>query len=164
MRVEITGVAPDKAEADVLAVPLAGENGLSGAAASLDSGLDGLLATLSGDGELRSELGHARLVHVDGKLKSRRVAVAGLGEPEHADADAVRTAAAAVARQVREFAASIAWVLDESLPLSPADQARAIVEGTLLGAYDPARWKHEDEHRSKLETLTLCGEGEGVEA
>src|SRR6187549_3041647 len=104
MRVEITGVAPDQAEADVLAVPLVGENGLTGAAASLDASLDGLLASLSGDGEVRSELGHARLVHVDGKLKSRRIAAAGLGAPEQADADAFRTAAAAVARQVREFA------------------------------------------------------------
>jgi hypothetical protein len=43
-----------------------------------------------------------------------------------------------VARQVREFAASIAWVLDDSLPVSRQNQARAIVEGTLLGAYDPA--------------------------
>ena len=163
MRVEITGVQPDQAEADVLAVPLVGENGLSGAAATLDSSLDGLLARLSGDGELRSELGQAQVVHVDGKLKSRRVAAAGLGKPEHADADAFRTAAAAVARQVREFAVSIAWVLDDSLPLSPADQARAIVEGTLLGAYDPARWKHDDEHRSKLETLVLCGAGQGTE-
>jgi leucyl aminopeptidase len=163
MRVEITGVAPDQAEADVLAVPLAGENGLSGAASSLDSSLDGLLASLSGDGEVRSELGHARLVHVNEKLKARRVAAAGLGKPERADADAFRTAAAAVARQVREFAASIAWVLDDSLPVSTADQARAIVEGTLLGAYDPARWKHDDEHPSKLETLVLCGQADGLQ-
>src|SRR5215218_9625222 len=163
MRVEVKGVSPEQAEGDVLAVPLAGENGLTGAAAALDSSLDGLLAGLAGDGELRDELGDARLVHVGGQLKSRRVAVAGIGKAEHVSADTLRTAAAAVARQSREFAKRIAWVIDESLPLPPAEQARALVEGTLLGGYDPARWKHDDEeNRSKLETLVLCGEDEGV--
>jgi leucyl aminopeptidase len=162
MRLEITGVSPEQAEADVLAVPLTGENGLTGAAASLDSSLDGLLANLLSDGELRAELGQTRLVHVGDTLKSRRVAAAGMGKAEDADADSLRTAAAAVARHSREFATSIAWVIDESLPVPPAEQARALVEGTLLGAYDPARWKHDDEHPSKLETLVLCSEADGV--
>ena len=38
MRLEITGVSPEQAEADVLAVPLTAQNGLTGAAASLDEG------------------------------------------------------------------------------------------------------------------------------
>ena len=162
MRLEITGVSPEQAEADVLAVPLTEQNGLTGAAASLDSSLDMLLANLVSDGELRAELGHTRLVHVGDTLKSRRVAAAGIGKAEHADADSLRTAAAAVARNSREFATSIAWVIDESLPVPATEQARALVEGTLLGAYDPARWKHDDEHPSKLETLILCSEADGV--
>ncbi|HEX3267294.1 MAG TPA: leucyl aminopeptidase [Gaiellaceae bacterium] len=162
MRVETKGVSPEQADADVLAVPLTGQNGLTGAAASLDSSLDGLLARLASDGELRTELGHTRLVHVSDKVNSRRVAAAGIGTAEGADADALRTAAAGVARQCREFASSIAWVIDESLPVPPAEQARALVEGTLLGAYDPARWKHDEEHASKLETLVLCSEADGV--
>jgi leucyl aminopeptidase len=162
MLVDVQAVAPEQAEADVIAVPLAGQNGLSAAAASLDSSLDGLLAQLAADGELRSELGHSRVVHVDEKLKSGRVAAVGVGQAERVDADALRTAAAAVARQAGEFAASIAWALDASLPMSAPEQARALVEGTLLGAYDPARWKHDDERRSKLETLVLCADGDGV--
>ena len=162
MRLEITGVSPEQVEADVLAVPLTGQNGLTGAAASLDASLDGLLASLVSDGELRAELGQTRLVHVGDTLNSRRVAAAGMGKAEHADADSLRTAAAAVARHSREFATSVAWVIDESLPVPPAEQARALVEGTLLGAYDPARWKHDDEHPSKLETLVLCSQADGV--
>ena len=162
MRVEVKGVSPEQAEADVLAVPFAGENGLIGAAATLDSSLDGLLARLAADGELRHELGHTSLVHVDRNLKSRRVAAVGIGKPENVSADTLRTAAAAVARRSGEFAASIAWVIDDSLPLPENEQARALVEGTLLGAYDPARWKHNDENRSKLETLVLCGQADGL--
>jgi len=162
MRVEVKGVSPEQAKADVLAVPLAGGGGLTGAAAALDSSLGGLLGSLLADGELRDELGHARLVHVTGGIETRRVAVAGLGQAERVSSDALRSAAAAVARESHEFATSIAWVIDESLPLPPEEQVRALVEGTLLGAYDPARWKHDDENRSKLETIVLCGEADGL--
>ena len=162
MRVEVKGVSPEQAEADVLAVPFAGGNGLTGAAATLDSSLDGLLASLAADGELRHELGHTSLVHVDGKLDSPRVAAVGIGKPGNLNTDTLRTAAAAVARRSGEFAASIAWVIDDSLSLSATEQARALVEGTLLGSYDPARWKHDDENRSKLEILVLCGESDGL--
>jgi leucyl aminopeptidase len=38
-----------------------------------------------------------------------------------------------------------------------------LVEGTALGSYDTARWKH-DEPRPKLTSLVLLGEGDGLEA
>ena len=45
-------------------------------------------------------------------------------------------------------------MLDPSLPVPLEEQARAVVEGTMLGDYDPARWKH-DEPKSKIAQLTL---------
>src|SRR5919198_3097968 len=164
MQVQVHAVAPSEVEADTLAVPLT-EEGLSESARAVDGALDGLLRQLSEEGELRSELGHATVVHVRGKLPAKRIAVAGLGKHDRIDADAVRTAAAAVAQEAREFTTSLAWALDASLPLPVEEQARALVEGTLLGAYDPARWKQENQ-QSKLTTLVLCGDtevSEGVE-
>src|ERR671931_1898846 len=158
MQVQVHAVAPSEVEADTLAVPLT-EEGLSESARAVDGALDGLLRQLSEEGELRSELGYATVVHVRGKLPAKRIAVAGLGEHDRIDADAVRTAAAAVAQEAREFTTSLAWALDASLPLSVEEQARALVEGTLLGAYDPARWKQENQP-SKLTTLVLCGDTE----
>jgi leucyl aminopeptidase len=161
MDVEVQAAAPAEVEADVVAVPLAGGNGLDGVAAQLDSALDGLLGRLAGEGELRDEVGRAGLVHVDGKLTAPRVAVAGVGPRDRVGPDAVRTAAAAVARAAGEFAERIAWAIDPSLPLPPAEQARALVDGTVLGSYEPARWKRE-EPASKLSSLVLCGEAEGL--
>jgi leucyl aminopeptidase len=161
MQVEVQAVAPQRVDADVVAVPLAGGDGLDGAAGQIDSALDGLLGRLTGEGELHDELGRAGLVHVEGKLSARRVAAAGVGPRDRVDADALRTAAAAVARLAAEFAGRIAWAIDTSLPLSPLEQARAIVEGTVLGSYEPARWKKE-EPASKLSTLVLCGEADGL--
>ena len=160
MQVEVQAVAPEEVEADIVAVPLAGGNGLSGAAAALDSALDGLLGRLAGDGELRGDAGRTAIVHVDGKLGTGRVAVAGLGD--RLDADALRTAAAAVAHETSAFAETLAWVLDDSLPVPAEEQVRAIVEGTAIGAYDTARWKHDDP-KSKLSRLVLISSGDLAE-
>src|SRR5215212_10011287 len=159
MDVHVEAVAPAQIEADVLAVPLAAADGQDGVAKALDSALDGLLARLLDEGELRDDLGRVALVHVDGKLGARRIAGAGLGPRDRLDADALRTAAAAVATAAGRFAGRIAWALDESLPLSPAEQARAIVDGTMIATYEPARWKH-DEPVGKLAPLILCGDWE----
>jgi leucyl aminopeptidase len=161
MNVEVQAVAPEQVEADVLAVPLAAGADGAGVANALDGGLDGLLARLREEGELREGIGRVALVHVDGKLGAGRVAGAGVGPRDGVDADALRTAAAAVATAAGEFAGRIAWAIDDSLPLSPAEQARAIVDGTVIAAYEPARWKR-DEPKGKLSTLILCGEGEGL--
>jgi leucyl aminopeptidase len=156
MRVEVKAVAPEQVEADVVAVPLAGDDELAGAAAELDSKLDGLLGKLAADGELKGEAGRVAIVHVDGKLGARRVAVAGLGD--QVDADALRTAAAAVARETGAYAETVAWAVDGGLELPAEEQARAIVEGSAIGSYETARWKN-DEPKRKLETLVLLGDG-----
>jgi leucyl aminopeptidase len=148
MQVEVQDVAPGDAQADVLALLLAD----GGSAPQVGSETDELLARLIAEGEIRGELGLARVVHVDGK----RVAIAGIGKADRADADALRTAAAAVVDEVGRFAGSVAWVLEDSLSLPADQQAGALVEGTLLAAYDPARWKR-DNSKAKLDRLTVCG-------
>ncbi|MGB2875953.1 MAG: leucyl aminopeptidase [Gaiellaceae bacterium] len=159
MRVEVQDVAPTEVEADVLAVPLTEGDSLPAGAAELDGALDGLLKRLTNEGELRGELGLARVVHVDGRLPTTRIAAVGIGKSAGVDADALRTAAASVAGEAGEFAETIAWALDATLPLPLEEQARAVTEGTILGSYDPARWKH-DEPKPKLARLTLLVRGE----
>src|SRR5690349_15088018 len=161
MRVEVQAVTPEQVEADVVAVALTGDNELAGTAARVDSKLDGLLKRLAGEGELRGDSGRVSIVHVDGKLGARRVAVAGLGPREDLDADAFRTAAAAVAHEAGGYAGTVAWALDSSLEVPVEEQARALVEGTAIGNYDTARWKR-DKPKTKLESLVLCGEGDGL--
>ena len=155
MRIEVEAGSPESVEGDVLAAPLFASGALTGPAAALNDSLGGPLARLVEQGEITGELKTAPLVHVDNEtLKAARLVLAGLGAREAVDADALRTAAASVAREVRAFAASIAWLLDDSLPFSLAEQARAIVDGTLLGSYDPGRWKSSFE-AARLQELTL---------
>src|SRR6266487_2967870 len=154
MRVEVEAGSPESIEADVLAAPLLASEGLSGPVAALNGRLGGLLARLAEQGEITGKLKTAPLVHVDGELKATRLALAGIGTREAVDADALRTAAGTLSHESRMFARSIVWLLDESLPLSPAEQARAIVDGTFLGSYDPGRWKTSAE-APRLERLAI---------
>jgi leucyl aminopeptidase len=159
MRVEVQDVAPSDAQADVIALTLADGSALK----KLAGGVDELLQRLVQDGELRGEPGSARLVHVDGKMSAARVVVAGIGPADQVDADALRTAAAAVTEETGRFVESIAWVIDDSLPVPAEEQAQALIEGTVLGAYDTGHWKH-DNHKPKLAKLILCGDSSLSEA
>jgi leucyl aminopeptidase len=161
MRVEVEAGSPESVEADVLAAPLLASGDLKGPVATLNGRLGGLLARLSAEGELTGKLNTAPLVHLNGELKAARLAVAGIGAPEAVDADVLRTAAGTVAAEAKDFATTIAWLLDESLPLSPAEQARAVVDGTILGSYDPGRWKSAAAP-VRLERLLLISGDEGV--
>jgi leucyl aminopeptidase len=52
-------------------------------------------------------------------------------------------------------------MLDESLPLSLPEQAQALVEGTVLGGYDPGRWKTRDaEKRPRALDRIVLGHAE----
>jgi leucyl aminopeptidase len=160
MRVEVSEAAPGEVEADLLAVA-AYEGGLTGGAAELDALLDGRLARLASDGELTGKLGTVAVLHVDGGLRAGRVAVAGLGRRDAADADALRTAAAAAARAARVHGGTLAWLVDGSLPVAGPEQARLAVEGASLAAYDPGQWKTRGPRDRPLERLLVVG-GDGV--
>jgi len=81
---------------------------------------------------------------------------AGLGKQDELNADALRTAAAAVAR-LATFGGTIGWLLDDSLPLDLSEQARAVVDGVVLGSYDPGQWKSERPERRELDYVRLIG-------
>ena len=157
-QVNVEVALPGRIEPDVLALPVLEDATatLSNGAAVLDERLNGRLRRLADEGELRGELGRTLVLHTDGELNARRIATAGIGRIETLDADALRTAAAAVARATREVGGTVAWLLDETLPLDHEEQARAVVEGLLLGAYRPARWKTNERPRRTIERIVLC--------
>src|SRR2546430_1044332 len=157
---------PGQVEPDALALPLldGGTEPLSNGARILDEQLRGKLRRLVEDGEVKGELGETTVLHTDGELQARRVVLAGIGKLDDFDADALRTAASAVAQRVADVGGTVAWMLDESLPLPVEQQARAIVEGTVLGSYSPARWKTTERPRKRIEKIVLCAGDENAVA
>jgi leucyl aminopeptidase len=158
---EVQVSPPGQVEPDVLAVPIpqAGDPLANGA---LDARLKGRLQRLLDDGELRGELGQAIVVHVD-EPGPRRIAAAGIGPLEQLDADGIRTAASAVARAGRDVGGTLAWLLDERIPVPLDEQARAVVEGIVIGSYRPGRWKTEpDERREFARVVLYAANGTGL--
>jgi leucyl aminopeptidase len=128
-----------------------------------DGDLRQQLQQLAEEGELRGELGRTVLLHTNGASTARRVVVAGIGKRAEVDADALRTASAAVARRLGAVGGTLAWALDDSLPLPLDEQARAVVEGTVLGAYSPGRWKTEPSARKPIGKIVLYGGDDRVD-
>lgn len=162
MQIDAVDTAPEKVDADVLAFAVPDPVELGDPGRRLDELVSGELAHLVDDGELRGQLGRTTFLHTSGRLSSHRVAAAGIGSQDRFDADALRTAAAAVALRASDVGGTtIAWVVGAGVPLSPAEQARAIVDGTALGPYEAGRWKTRDEdgRRRPIERLVLCGAG-----
>jgi leucyl aminopeptidase len=156
MEIEVAVTSPESARADVVAVPIREPvSPLSGVAAELDGKIGGRLARLAEEGELRGLVDRVTLLHLDGAGSAARVAATGIGTSDTLDPDTVRTAAGAVARTTREFAETVAWLLDAGLPLSLADQARAAIEGFVLGAYDPGLWKTAETSPTRLRRFLL---------
>ncbi len=113
----------------------------------LDPRLDGLVKS----GEISGAAGSTCVLHTD----RGRVVAAGTGRRDELDADAIRTAAAAVARL--GLAGTVAWLLDDSLGLEVAEQARAVVDGLVLGGYDQGAWKTQTPLRRQTDRLILVG-------
>jgi leucyl aminopeptidase len=152
VRVEVRAAQDTPPEADVLAVPV-GAAGLPAIATALDGGA----AKISAEEDVASEVGRTAVLYPDGAAPTRRIVLVGLGATAELDADTLRTAAASVARETKRIGGSIAWLLDDSLGLSYADQARAVVDGLLLGTYDPGRWKADASSEPPFERLVLVG-------
>ena len=139
---------PGQTRADALALPVArAPHGFGGDGSRIvDEKLGGRLTRLAASGELRGDVGDALVLHVDGDLETPRVVAVGIGDRDRVDLDALRTAGAAAAHALSRVGGTLCWLLDESLPLPLADQARALAEGTILGGYAPGRWKTQNEH------------------
>ena len=115
--------------------------------------LDPRLAELARSGDMRGTAGATCVLHSD---RGQRLVAAGAGPRGQLDADAIRDAAASVARL--GLGGSIAWLLDDTLGLTGAEQSRAVVDGIVLGCYDPGRWKTSGERGARPERLVLVGD------
>ena len=159
MEIVVVEAPPGGVEADVLVFPVPEPTALPGEALELDRALDGRLSRLVEEGELRGETGRVTLPHVAGQVAARRIAAAGVGSGPP-DADRLRTAAGAAASRTGDLGGTtLAWIVEADGGLPAVEQARAVVDGVVLGPYKAARWKTDEEPRTGIERLVLCGPG-----
>lgn len=137
-----------------------------GATGAVDSAIGSTISKLIEAGEIKGGASEATLIHTlgdrYGDFAPDRVLVAGLGKSNSLDADDIRKIAATVARRVRSIGASEATTILHGAGIGgidPAVSAAAIVEGTILGAYEFKNYKSssndDDDDTGGLETLTI---------
>ncbi|MDP6453168.1 MAG: leucyl aminopeptidase [SAR202 cluster bacterium] len=131
---------------------------LTGAVGKVDLALDGAIASLIEDGEIKGKRGEITLLHTLGKLQAKRVVVAGLGDADSVSINTVRALAGSVGRFLRSkgvtnYASAIHGAGAEGLGITEC--AQALVEGAELGMY---RFdKHKSEQNSpQVESITLA--------
>jgi len=99
------------------------------------------------------------LHHVPG-VAAIRVLLAGAGKPEKFDAAEARKLAGAAIRHLKaKSVKEIAFVLDAEH--SGPDYASAVVEGAILGDYEPDRYKTGDDKKS-VASFTVVGDAAGL--
>ena len=159
MRVELSSEGAESVEADVLGVPLAEPAPpLPASVSALDERLEGQLGRVVEEEAVAKTRGQTAVLHTT----EGRVVASGLGPGSAVDSDAVRTAASGVARATSRIGGTVAWVVDAELDVPTIEQARAAVDGLVLGAYDPGRWKADGDRPRPFERLLLVGGDEGA--
>jgi leucyl aminopeptidase len=121
---------------------------------ALDEALDGLLSRIAKEEDFSGREGQLLSLHTHGKLPAQRIAVLGLGREKDADRtlEQLRNAASRAVKLAKAAGAktlAVSWPGDAT-----AAEARALAEGTSLGAYVFDRYKKEKK-KLKLARVTL---------
>ncbi len=160
MLIEIKRDKPEAVAADVLAVPLWQDAtvGTRGAAAQLDTRLEGLIGDYIESGDFKGALNGTALLRTRGKIAAPRVLLVGLGEKSPPrELEHLRQAGATAATTTRKLGAARLAVLPPAMSATAVDLAQAVTEGALLGLYALRKYKTADDEAGPdaLEQLTL---------
>ncbi|MBS1109802.1 MAG: Leucyl aminopeptidase [Anaeromyxobacteraceae bacterium] len=166
MKIEVTGSGPIEVEASVLAIPVFEGDPADpkGIFAEIDRRLDGHLAAAAAEEEFQAKAGQTLALRTMGKLRAERLLLVGLGKRDGSETalpragfEPLRLAAGDAARHAQKCGAKRLAFVAPRLPGQTAHEARAIVEGALLGAYRFDRYKTEEKKKKPrlLESLLV---------
>ncbi len=167
MLVTVEAKSPAAVEGDLLAVPLAklpqGELRLPARVAALDREIGGRIAAVIESGDFRGRSGQTLCLYPPAGIGVRRLLLVGIGDEAKADAEALRCFAGTVVGQAASRrAARVALLVPSVRRVRPADAARALAEGAVLGGYrfDAYRknGRNDDEPPGDVESLALIFE------
>jgi leucyl aminopeptidase len=159
MEVAVKAGALEKESADASILMLyEGESELQGAVALIDKALDGALTRLLQDGEFTGKSKQHMVLHTQGRLKTKRVILSGLGKPDQLTRDGLRQVAGGAATYARNLQAKTLVTTTagtERAHLATPEAAQAMVEGMILGLYRFNKYKTEDHVQKDITAVTL---------
>jgi leucyl aminopeptidase len=159
MEFEVVQGSVTEVETPLLAVNLfEGVTQPGGATGAVDRALGGLISELIADGEIKGKLEDVAILHTQGRIPAKRVAVAGLGPREKFGLEAIRRASGAVLRKVKDAGIqSYSTILHGAGigGMDVAECAQAIVEGSVLAGYRYDRFKPADSDGKRVERVSF---------
>lgn len=119
---------------------------LKGELKELDTTLSGSVADLLETQDFTGKFGQISLIYPKGKIKSERVILVGLGQKGKFDLDKIRQASGIVSKKARElriksFSSEVYGGPQRKFTMQ--DSSQAVVEGTLLAAYQLTDYRTE---------------------
>lgn len=141
-KINLTFDAPEKIATLALAMLVFEQSKvLESALAAVDKGAGGGLKELVAFGELTGKAGEAVLVHRPGGFKAKRLLLLGAGKPgDFSPATGIRNLAGKAARFLKGRGV-IEFTFFAPKKYAAPDHAQAIVEGVLLGEFDPGKYR-----------------------
>ena len=115
-----------------------GQESLEGNMAAIDKALNGAIAQLIEQGDIKGKLNETTLVHSLGKLPASRVVICGLGKQQELNPDKVRGAIAETCRWLRNKGVTTIATVPQGAEINgiSSEQAvQAVTEGAMLGLY-----------------------------
>ena len=109
-----------------------------GATGAVDQALDGAIAQLIREGEIKGKKGENTLIHTFGKIGPSRVLVAGLGRAESFTQETIREVTASSCRHLRKLGLERVATIAHGSGIAGLDarsSGQAIAEGSILGLY-----------------------------
>jgi len=158
VEIRVSRQPAEEYDGDALVVGIGERAAPEGPLAALDERLGGLISGLIEAGEVRGKPDELTLVHTQGRLPARRLAIVGLGPPADLDLYALRRASGAAARRLRDrgcrrLGTTLHLALEGRSRLSGA--ARAVVEAAYVGLYRGGERQSERDLPEELEELAL---------
>ncbi len=159
IRVVVDDITKIKADAITVGIFEATER-LSGDIATIDKALEGAIAQLISQGEIKGKLNEITIIHSLGKLPASRVVIAGLGKQQELTKDRVRGVIAETCRLLRQKNVdSIATVAlgAETAGITLEGAAQALTEGALLGLYSFRRHMTKEAEHGEIKQFAIVG-------
>jgi len=128
-----------------------------GATGAIDFELKGMISRLISEGEITGKLMETTLLHTDDLINPDRVLVLGLGKQKDFGTTEIRKASGAAVRFLQSKGIKrIATIVHGAGigGIDIRDAAQALVEGSIIGAYDSGLYKTSDD-KKEIESLTI---------
>ncbi len=159
MNFEVVAGDIGKRDTDAIVVNLfAGITDPAGGTGAVNRALDGAIVKLIADGEITGKRGEVTIIHTFGKIAPARVVVAGLGNSDDLDAEAVRSISGETAHRLQKIGVSRFSTIAHGAGIGgmdPAQSAQAIVEGAILGLYEFDRFKSSTNGAKSLQSVEI---------